>query len=550
VLEGTYDYIVVGSGSSGGVVAARLSENGKYSVLCLEAGKQNENYIWTRSPLGGAFMIHDLNVNWNDFSEPTETHGGRRIHVPHGKILGGSSAINATIANRGQAADYDHWAQLGCRGWGYADVLSYFRKIERTDIGDDTFRGRNGPIEIINSTKLAPFYDLFIASAEAVGIPYNLDYLGGHQFGTAMAQLTSRRGRRHSTATQYLGPARSRKNLTIISGAEATNLLLDGQRCVGVRYARNGKSHDVHTAREVIVCSGAINSPKLLELSGIGDPDVLMAQGIVTRHPLPGVGQGLRDHFGPTIRWQLNRPGISISERGRGWRLARELLRYVILGQGFISQGLGTMRVFARSHPSVEDADIQMMANPFLVEVPGGTGISGTHGSRSMSRLNGFYVSMQVQRPQSTGSVHIQSSDPGVRPAIRYNFLVTEHDQRVSIAAVRLARQIVSQQPLSAFVERELAPSVDVHSDADILAFIRSTGGTTYHPVGTCKMGSDAAAVVDERLRVRGLSGLRVADASIMPMIVSGNTSVPCMMIGEKAADMILTDGSLNCPPR
>ena len=539
-----YDYIVVGSGSSGGVIAARLSENGKHSVLCLEAGTKDENYIWTRSPLGGAFMIHDPKVNWNDFSEPGESHAGRPIHVPHGKILGGSSAINATIANRGQSSDYDHWAQLGCKGWAFDDVLGYFKALERTSIGSDECRGRDGPVEITYSSKLSSFYDLFIASAEAAGIPYNPDYLGGRQFGVAMAQLAARRGKRQSSATQYLAPARSSGNLTIAGGALATKLLLEGKKCVGVRFERGGELRDVRAAREVIVSSGTINSPKLLELSGIGNPDVLRGSGIDTLHALSGVGENLRDHFGPTLRWTLNTRGISLCDQGRGWKLAREVLRYIVFGSGFISQGLGTMRVFARSHDGVEDADIQMMANPFLVDVAGGAGISGTHGRRSMSRIDGFYMSTQVQRPESVGSIHIRSAEPNLPPVIRYNFLATETDRRVAIAAVKLAREIVAKPPLGQFVEKELAPGLGVRSDEEILSFVRSTGSTTYHPVGTCKMGQDTLAVVDERLRVHGIAGLRVADASIMPMIVSGNTGIPAMMIGEKAADMILADAN------
>ena len=542
MVNDVYDYVVVGAGSSGAVIAARLSESGKYRVICLEAGTKNESYLWSRSPLGGAFMIHDPKVNWNDFSERGESHGDRPLHVPHGKILGGSSAINATIANRGQAGDYNHWAQLGCRGWAFEDVLEHFKKIERTSIGSDRLRGRNGPIEVVHSSKLCPFYDLFIASANAAGIPWNPDYLGASQFGVAMAQLTARRGKRHSTATQYLAPARSKRNLTIVGGAHATRLIVEQQRCIGVQFQRDGKSQNVRATREVIVSCGTINSPKLLELSGIGNPDILRSLGIEVVHALPGVGENLRDHFGPTLRWTLNKRGISICGHGRGWKLVRELVRYVVSGDGFISQGLGTMRVFARSREGIEDSDIQMMANPFLVDVGGGAGISGTHGRRSMSRVDGFYMSTQVQRPESTGSIHVRSVQPDAPPMIRYTFLATENDRRVAIAGVKLARSIVAKPPLGQYVERELTPGPSVNTDSDILSFIRTTGTTTYHPVGTCKMGHDGLAVVDDRLRVHGVAGLRVADASVMPMIISGNTSLPCIMIGEKASDMILED--------
>jgi choline dehydrogenase len=542
VSEQAYDYIVIGSGSAGGVLAARLSEDGRFKVLCLEAGTKTEHYPWARSPLGGAFMIHDPKVNWNDFSEPAQELDNRAIHVPHGKILGGSSAINATIVNRGQADDYNQWAQLGCRGWSFADVLPYFKKLESTSIGSDEQRGRSGNIKITSSTRLSPFYDLFIKSAEQAGLPYNPDYLGKSQYGVAMAQLAATRGKRQSTATAYLAPARKRKNLRIIGGAHATRLLLDGRRCTGVEFIQGGTLHRALAAREVIVSCGTINTPKLLELSGIGDAAILASLGIDCVQALSGVGENLRDHFGPTLKWTLNKSGISICDQGRGWKLMRELLRYIVLGQGFIAQGLGTMRVFARSHDGVEDADIQMMANPYLVDTGHEGGISGTQGKRSMSRIDGFYMSTQVQRPESSGSIHIRSADPSIPPAIRYRFLDTDNDRRIAIAGVRVAREIVARPPLSTFIDKELSPGTNVRTDDEVLSFIRANGATTYHPVGTCKMGQDTRAVVDERLRVHGIAQLRVADASIMPTIVSGNTSIPCMMIGEKAAEMILAD--------
>jgi choline dehydrogenase len=534
MLSKAYDYIVIGSGSAGGVVAARLSESGAYSVLCVEAGTKGTGYIWTRSPLGGAFMIEDKAVNWCDYSQPNETHGNRRIYVAHGKILGGSSAINATICNRGQKRDYDTWAQMGCRGWSFQDVLPYFKKLERTDLGSDEFRGRSGPIRITETTRLTPFYDLFIKSAEANGIPYNPDYLGGTQTGVAMAQQAASFGRRHSTATQYLKPARRRSNLTILSGAEATCLLFEDKRCVGVRLQKDGAAIEVRCSREVIVSGGSINSPKLLELSGVGNPDVIRKYDIPVVHELRGVGENLRDHYGPTLKWTFTKPGISIANQGRGLRLVGEILRYALLGRGFISQGIGSMRVFARSHPGVEEADIQLIGNPFIVDLK--------NGRREMSKVNGFLLFAQAQRPESMGTVHIQSSDPFAAPAIDYRFLVTETDQRIAVRSVRLAREIVAAPPLGDIIGEELLPGPKVQTDKEILEFIRNTGGTTFHFAGTCKMGNDPLAVVDERLRVHGLKGLRVADASIMPIIVSGNTSIPCMMIGEKCADMVLAD--------
>jgi choline dehydrogenase len=536
MVREAYDYIVVGSGSAGGVLAARLSESGRHKILCIEAGTKGAGYIWSKSPLGGAFMIENPTVNWCDYSQPDESHGNRKIYAAHGKILGGSSSINATICNRGQKGDYNTWAQMGCKGWSYDDVLPFFKRLESTDIGSNDYRGREGPIRITEASKLTPFYDLFIRSAQSVGIPHNPDYCGPTQTGVAMAQQAARRGTRQSTATQYLVPARRRSNLTILSGAEVTSLVLEGDHCVGVRLRRDGVATEVRCAREVIVSCGAINSPKLLELSGIGNPEILLRQGIKAVHALPGVGENLRDHYGPSLKWSLTKPGISIANQGRWPRLGWELFRYVLTGDGFMSQGIGTMRVFAKSHPGVEEADIQLIGNPFIVDL--------RNGRREMSRVNGFFLFTQVQRPESTGSVHIQSADPLRPPAIKYKFLVTENDRRLAITSVRLAREIVNASPLGDIIGEELSPGPKVQSDADILNFIRETGTTTYHASGTCKMGRDQLSVVDERLRVHGLKGLRVADASIMPVIVSGNTSIPCMMIGEKCADMVLADAA------
>lgn len=529
-----YDYIVIGSGSSGGVVAARLSEDGRFRVLCLEAGTKGANYIWSRSPIGGAFMIENPEVNWCDYSEPNESSGGRPVYVPHGKMLGGSSSINGTICNRGQAADYDSWAQLGCTGWSFQDVLPFFKKLERSDVGTGDLRGRSGPVRVTETAKVTPFYDLFIRSAEAVGIPSNPDYCGASQRGVAMAQQAALRGVRNSTATQYLRPARRRRNLTVRTGAEAAALILEGERCTGVRYRQGGRMREARATREVVVSCGAINTPKLLELSGIGNPEILGERGIAVAHALPGVGENLRDHYGPTLRWTLKRPGLSLARQGRGWRLAREVLRYALLGKGFVAQGIGTMRVFTRSHEGIEDADIQMIANPFVVEM--------RNGKREMSPVEAFFISTQVQRPESVGSVHVRSADPSVPPAIRYSFLATENDRRVAVAAVRQAREIVAAPPLADAVGEEVQPGPAVQSDAEIVDFIRNTGATTYHAAGTCKMGRDPMAVVDERLRVHGLWGLRVADASIMPTLVSGNTGIPCIMIGEKCAAMMIED--------
>ncbi|MBN9427184.1 MAG: GMC family oxidoreductase N-terminal domain-containing protein [Burkholderiales bacterium] len=533
----TYDFIVIGSGSAGGVIASRLSESGKYRVLCLEAGVKGANYIWTKPPAGVVYLVDNPVANWRYQSEPHESHGNRSLYVPRGKMLGGSSALNGIIYNRGQKIDYDTWAKLGCQGWSYAEVLPYLKKIESTDIGADAFRGRNGPVKVTQMAKLSPFYDLYMQAAHAVGIPGNPDYSGANQEGIALAQQTGYRGMRHSTATQYLQPARRRPNLSILQGAEATSLILEGKRCVGVRFLKDGATQEIRATREVIVSCGTANSPKLLELSGIGNPDILRQHGIRVVHELKGVGENLRDHYAAIMKWHLNRPGLSLARRGRGFGLFIEILKYVFFRKGFIAQGNGSLRVFARSRPTLGEPDIMMIVNPYIIELKEGRG-------RRMSNIEGFFVYTHVQRTESTGSVHLRSADPMAAPAINYRFLETENDRSTAILAVRRAREIANAAPLSGVISEEVQPGRHVESDEDILEFIRSTGNITHHMAGTCKMGRDPMAVVDERLRVHGIAGLRVADASIMPTLISGNTSVPCMMIGEKCAEMVLQDAA------
>lgn len=438
----TYDYILVGSGSGGGAVAGRLSENGKYKVLCLEAGTKGAGYIWTMPPAGAALLVDNPDANWRYQSEPNERLGNRRIYVPRGKILGGSSAINGVIYNRGQRLDYDTWVQMGCRGWSYDDLLPYLKKIENTDLGDDEYRGRDGPIRVNEAAKISPFYDLFIEAAKAAGIPFNADYSGASQEGVAMAQQTVRNGLRQSTATQYLEPARKRANMTILSGAEASSLVFEGKRCVGVRFTQNGKPEEARATREAIVSCGSANTPKLLELSGIGNPEILGRYGITLIHELPGVGENLRDHFGAVMKWRFNRPGISLAKRGNGFGLVKEILRYALFREGFISQGIGTVRIFARSRPDLENPDIMMVMAPYLIELRGGR-------NRRMSPIEGFFMYSHVQRTESTGNIHIRSADPRDPPAINFRFLETPNDRMGSIAAVRAARAIIGSSPIA-----------------------------------------------------------------------------------------------------
>jgi choline dehydrogenase len=424
---------------------------------------------------------------------------------------------------------------MGCRGWSFDDVLPYFKKLESTKLGSDSLRGRSGPVHIDEAKRLSPFYELFFRSAEAVGIPRNPDYNGADQEGVVMTQQTVRRGMRHSTATQYLKPARKRSNMTILSGAEAASLILEGDRCVGVRFRLGGVLKEARARREVILSCGTANSPKLLELSGIGNPEVLGRHGIETRHELRGVGENLRDHFATNLKWRLSKANIALTNHGRGWRLVREVLRFAIFGKGLISQPIAPVRAFTRSRPGLQGPDIVLDVGPYIVEARPGK-------NRRILPVEGFAVYAQPQRPESTGSIHISSADPFAPPRINYRFLETENDRQVAVGAVRRSREIAGAPPLRDVIAEELEPGLHIQSDQDILQFIRTNGIITHHMVGTCRMGQDPLAVVDERLRVHGLKGLRVADASIMPTLPSGNTSVPCMMIGEKCADMIMQD--------
>ena len=529
-----YDYVVVGAGSAGAVVASRLSESGIHRVLLLEAGTKGSNHFWSIVPVGTSRMIDDPAVNWCYKSEPDEGSGGRRIEVPRGKMMGGSSSINGMVYMRGQAQDYDHWAQLGNRGWSYQDVLPVFRKMERYEGGADAFRGRNGLLRVTDTPRnKLPLLEKIIAAAAKIGLPFNPDQNGETQEGVGMSQVTIARGRRQSTAICYLDPARARPNLTIEAGAMAEMLMLEGKRCVGVRYSVAGIRREVRAAREVIVCGGAINSPKLLELSGIGQPERLRGCGITPVHELPGVGENLRDHYSPRIKFAITVKNLTFNDNARGWRLAREAVKYALFGTGFLASTAVPIRIYFRTREGLETPDATISILPFLYEMVGR--------QRRVARRQGITMNANVLRSESTGSIHIKSADPGEPPAIRFNFLSTEHDRAGILAVIRKGRELMATSPLKEITGEEIAPGISLNSDAELLDWVRNNAETTYHPVGTCKMGSDPMAVVDRELRVHGIENLRVADASIMPTLTSGNTNAPSIMIGEKCAEMVLT---------
>ncbi len=527
----TYDYIVVGAGSAGAVVANRLSADPGNKVLLLEAGPATHR--WARIPIGYAKLITNPTANWLYASEPEANTNGRRLPVPRGKILGGSSAINGMAFVRGQAQDFDTWAQMGNRGWSYADVLPYFKRMERYEgDGDDTYRGRDGLLRVTNPPPHLPIFAALIEAARQVGIPHNPDYNGATQDGIAMSQASIAAGRRMSTARCYLEPIRTRPNLHIETDALAECLVLDGKRCVGIRYSVHGAPREARAGREVVVSAGSINSPQLLELSGIGQAERLRALGIAVQHDLPGVGENLRDHYAPRTRWAVGAKGVTFNDTGRGLGLVGQALRYAFLQQGMLSMVAAPIRAFVRSREGLDAPDVLLGWVPMLTE-PGPKG-------PKLSRQSGMTCYAHPMRPESKGHIHIASSDPRKPPAINFNFLSSPVDAEITARAVRIARSVMTAPAMAPLQVTELAPGTDRTTDDEILDWVKRAAETTYHPVGTCKMGTDRMAVVDAQLRVHGIAGLRVADASIMPTLTSGNTNAPTIMIGEKAADLVL----------
>ncbi len=529
MADQTFDYIVVGAGSAGSVLANRLSANPKFRVLVLEAGR--ESHPWSRIPVGFAKLINNPAANWLYSSEPDEGTGNRRIPIPRGKLLGGSSSINGMVFVRGQSQDYDQWAQLGNRGWSYREVLPIFRDMESYQgSADDEFRGRGGPLKVTESNETGPLYDALIKAAGQVGIEYTNDYNGAKQDGIGMTQMTIRGGRRMSTARCYLDPARGRPNLTIQANALTESLLLEGKRCVGVRYTVNGQRHEARASREVVVSAGSINSPQLLELSGIGQPDLLQGLGIEVRHELKGVGENLRDHYSPRMKWTVPASlGMTYNDKMRGLGKVNQALKYLLTHKGLLGLPAAPIRAYIRTRRGLDAPDAAISWVPFFMT-----------NDFQLAKNSGVTAIMNILRSESTGSIHVTSKSPRTQPAVRFNFLTAQLDRDVTLEAMRITRRIMTAPAMQAIATDEVAPGVNIQSDDELLDWVRKNAETTYHPVGTCKMGSDPMAVVDDQLRVHGMQGLRVADASIMPTLTSGNTNAPSIMIGEKASRMML----------
>jgi len=527
----SFEFIIVGAGSAGCVLAHRLTASGRHRVLLIEAGGADHN-IWIHIPLGYGKLFANAKVNWLYSSEPEPELNNRRIIQPRGKVLGGSSSINGLLYIRGQAEDFDHWRQLGNAGWSFEDVLPYFRRAEDQQRGADAFHGVGGPLAVSDVSEPHPLCEAFLAAVEEAGLPRNDDFNGPAQEGAGYFQLTARRGRRWSTAVGYLRPARRRANLAVVSNALATRILFEGRRAVGVEYRQGREARIARAEGEVILAGGAFNSPQLLQLSGIGPADLLQSCGIEVISDMPGVGADLQDHLQVRMQYRCTHP-ITMNDvmNSRRQQLAAGL-RYLLRRKGLLTIGAGYAGGFFRTDPAAASPDVQVHLIIYSADTVGA----------ALHPFSGFIASVCLLRPESRGRVRIRSGDPHEPPAIQPRYLSAPSDRNGIVRGMKLLRRIMSQQAIRRYVLAEHAPGAQCTRDEDLLAFARETGTTVFHPTSTCRMGSDATAVVDERLRVRGIDRLRVVDGSIMPTVVSGNTNAAVVMIAEKGADMILSD--------
>jgi choline dehydrogenase len=527
----TFDFIIVGAGSAGCVLANRLTASGKHRVLLLEAGPNNW-HPWLHIPLGFGRLFTNQRYNWCYETEPQPGCHNRNVIAPRGKVIGGSSSINGLIYIRGQAEDFDHWRQLGNAGWSFDDVLPYFRKAENNERGADEFHGTGGPLGVSDLRDRHPLAVAYVEAAVQCGYPRNDDFNGASQEGAGYYQTTMQDGVRSSTAAGYLKQARRRPNLKVVSEALATRVVFNGRRAAGVEYLAGGQKCNARANAEVIVASGAFNSPQLLQLSGVGPAALLQSHGIAVVADAPGVGDDLNDHISGRII--LRCKGIkTLNDAVRTW--PSKLMHgahYVLTRRGYLAIPAVSSAVFVRALPTSATPDSQCSISLFSAGTIGG----------ELSPYPGVTGNCVLLRPESRGYVRIKSADPRQAPAINPNYLSTQKDCETITAGVNAMRRIFRAPAMAKYIAEEIEPGVQCDNDDELLDFIRERGSTTYHPVGTCRMGQDRKAVVDERLRVRGFAGLRVIDASIMPAVVSGNTNAATIMIGEKGADMILED--------
>uniref|UniRef100_A0A9E7ZS66 GMC family oxidoreductase N-terminal domain-containing protein n=1 Tax=Bosea sp. NBC_00436 TaxID=2969620 RepID=A0A9E7ZS66_9HYPH len=532
----TFDYIVVGAGSAGCVVARRLSDNPAARVLLVEAGPPPAGF-WQRVPAGMAKMFSANRFNWGFSTEPDPGLGGRRLFWPRGKTLGGSGAINGMVFTRGSRVDYDGWASMGNPGWSWADVLPYFKKLEDNERGANEYRGAAGPLKISDpAVKPRIMYD-FIEAAVRSGIPAEEDISTAGNEGVGILQATIHRGVRQSTYDAYLAPVRHRKNLKIMTGAHVLRLQLDDRIATGVELLVGSEKRSVRASVEVVLCAGALNSPQLLMLSGIGDADDLRRHGIETRLHLPGVGRNLQDHYSALVKAET-KPGWSHNPALMSWHKYVEGAKYVLTKGGLLACGATFAAALTRSDASMPFPDLQLGFRPITFSY-------AANGSVSIDEMDAISVSVFICRPKSRGEIRLRSADPLDAPMIIPRYLSTQEDMVAMVRGVRIIRKILKAAPISDRLVCEFLPGDAAQSDAQLADFIRATGKTSFHVSGTCKMGHDEMAVVDNRLKVRGVERLRVVDASIMPTVTSGNTNAPAIMIGEKGADMINEDNTI-----
>jgi choline dehydrogenase len=526
-----FDYIIVGAGSAGCVLANRLSADGRYSVLLLEAGPE-DSQLWIHIPLGYGRLFKEKAVNWMYQTEPEPGLNGRNVFQPRGKVLGGSSSINGLLYVRGQHEDYDRWRQHGNLGWGFDDVLPYFKKAEDQTRGADDFHGAGGPLPVSDWRHTDPLSTAFVDAAAEVGISRNPDFNGATQEGAGFFQTTTRGGRRASTAVAYLRPAKARPNLHVETSALAERILFEGRRAVAVTYRAAGIPRTARARKEILVSGGAFNSPQLLQLSGVGPADLLRQHGIETVLDAQGVGHDLQDHMQVRVVMRCSQ-AITLNDIvNNPFRKVMTGLRYAAFRTGPLTIAAGTSGAFYRTNPRLATPDIQIHFLPFSTDKMG----------EKLHPFSGFTASVCQLRPESRGSIRIRSADPAAPPEIRINYLASEVDRTTNVEGLKILRKILHAPALASYVVEEIDPGDKVKSDEALLAYCRTRGTTIYHPTSTCRMGNDPLAVVDQRLCVRGIEGLRVVDASVMPDLVSGNTNAPVIMIAEKASEMILQD--------
>lgn len=538
------DFVIVGAGSAGCVLASRLSESGKYRVVLIEAGGSDLNF-WVRMPIGYGKTFYHNDLNWKYLSQPDPGIDNRRSYWPRGKVLGGSSSINAMVFIRGQAEDYDNWQALGNPGWGYKDVLPVFKRMEDNLVGADDWRGQGGPLTISSiEDKVHPLCANYIAGGMEAGLKYNKDFNGETQEGIGIYQLTTRKGFRCSTATAYLYPAKKRSNLQVLSRAHVTRILFEGKRAIGVEYKQGDMTKKLFAKREVILSAGAVNSPQLLQLSGVGYPEHLKGLGIDMVHASPQVGRNLQDHVGTDYIYESLKPTLNDVLRPWWGRLTVGL-RYILNRSGPLSLSVNQGGGFFKTSQQRQRPNMQLYFSPVSY-------VKGTPGKRELLKpdpYSGFLVGWSNCHPTSRGHLGISSADPFTAPDIHPHYLSTDEDMAEMLEAAHFMRRIADTAPMREIIRQELRPGAEITSDADMIADIRARSGSVFHACGTCAMGSDAgSSVVDARLRVYGLQGLRVIDASIFPTITSGNLNGPTIMVGEKGAAMVLEDAGSGHP--